>query len=1179
MIDNTFIQKNEFHINKKVREICKFDLSLFSSSGNVIFANIEAIHKFVLTFNTAAGNKLFGKKQQKITAGALNAMGLLDEIFHYVLRLYRKEVEHNFISAGYNFISNELEKKTQNNLNVLLCEFCDEFPPEPVYKNKMSVTEWLNSEDEISRTSNKLIAFEELILLCLANRNPAFKPFSIFFSDINLKKNKSYNNFWKLLTKWSKQNHRFGPNNSDIISMLQEPIRYSPNSLKGQLEYVITNWSKLIQDILLKILGAQDLIREEEKPSWQQPAPDSQNDMRPYNFENLIKEYERFSTDRNWMPDVVLIAKSTLVWLNQLSKKYNAAILRLDQIPDEELRFLSDAGINALWLIGIWQRSEASRTIKQICGNNDAAASAYSIYDYDIAPELGGWEALKNLRARAMHYGIRLAADMVPNHTGLDSKWVMEKPDLFLQRSCSPFPSYSFNGQNLSKDSRTSVYLEDGYYSKTDCAVVFKRQDNLTGDVRYFYHGNDGTGLPWNDTAQIDFLNPNAREEVIQKILHVARNFPIIRFDAAMVLTKKHIRRLWYPEAGHGGDIASRSADAISLSEFEKKIPIEFWREVVDRCTSEIPDTLLLAEAFWMMEGYFVRTLGMHRVYNSAFMNMLKNEENKKYRDTIKNTLEFDGEILKRYVNFMNNPDEETAIAQFGNGDKYFGVCTMMSAMPGLPMFGHGQIEGLTEKYGMEFKYAYKNETPDNALIERHKAEIFPLLKRRRIFSGVENFRLFDFWNNGTVNENVFVWSNFEDNTRSLIFYNNVYDYASGWIKKSAAFAAKLPDGTKHLEQTNLLEALKLTNDENYYTIFHEQRSNLFFIRKNSDIAQSGFFASLNGYETQVFLDIYEVKDDDGIYSHLHKNLKGSGVKNIQYELKKLKFKDFYSVLQNFITSYFENKETLYTDLQLIKNKINCNKLLDSYFSNNETEILNFINHVLSFSNSRFYNAKQPKLQNVKEIYALFKKLAERCLYLIYEYNVLNIDENDKHRQSNFKNYFTTILKTAFNNNEKDFYLLYLFIPILIILNIICGNNIINELELLNFITELICEKIKNFNQANLKKYIIFLLEEIARFTNSDKKTAVPSPNDIFQKILNYEYIREFIDVHEWENELWFNKELAEFFAFSEAFFYFIFLHERALPEALSFSETVYSQIIEILNGSEYKLANLYLNR
>ena len=126
-------------------------------------------------------------------------------------------------------------------------------------------------------------------------------------------------------------------------------------------------------------------------------------------------------------------------------------------------------------------------------------------------------------------------------------------------------------------------------------------------------------------------------------------------------------------------------------------MPTEFWREVVDLVARELPDTLLLAEAFWMMESYFVRTLGMHRVYNSAFMHMLRDEENAKYRLTLKNTLEFDPDILGRFVNFMNNPDEETAVEQFGKGDKYFGVCTLLATLPGLPMFGHGQLEGYAE--------------------------------------------------------------------------------------------------------------------------------------------------------------------------------------------------------------------------------------------------------------------------------------------------------------------------------------------------------------------------------------------------------------------------------------------------------------------------------------------------
>lgn len=48
-----------------------------------------------------------------------------------------------------------------------------------------------------------------------------------------------------------------------------------------------------------------------------------------------------------------------------------------------------------------------------------------------IAPELGGWQALVELRERAHQFGVQLASDMVPNHTGMDSRWVAEHPDYF----------------------------------------------------------------------------------------------------------------------------------------------------------------------------------------------------------------------------------------------------------------------------------------------------------------------------------------------------------------------------------------------------------------------------------------------------------------------------------------------------------------------------------------------------------------------------------------------------------------------------------------------------------------------------------------------------------------------------------------------------------------------------
>jgi len=118
------------------------------------------------------------------------------------------------------------------------------------------------------------------------------------------------------------------------------------------------------------------------------------------------------------------------------------------------LDIMARRGFNALWLIGVWERSRASQVIKRLTGNPEAAASAYSLDDYTIAQDLGGESAYVNLRDRAALRGIRLASDMVPNHMGIDSRWVIQHPDWFVQLPYPPFPAYSFAGPDLSTDGR-----------------------------------------------------------------------------------------------------------------------------------------------------------------------------------------------------------------------------------------------------------------------------------------------------------------------------------------------------------------------------------------------------------------------------------------------------------------------------------------------------------------------------------------------------------------------------------------------------------------------------------------------------------------------------------------------------------------------------------------------------
>ncbi len=839
-------------------------------------------------------NRFTAKEASPVKSGELRLFALMSRIFRYLFTSYLDDqhphLEEQILTAGnLDFTSGPLAGVIHN--------FIELYPPnEPTGSRTVTPKKYL--ERDTSRFDRRRRIVRETLLLRLFMENPALNAFRPLFDDSHLAAISPYGTVTTILDRELKKAPPCAPFELPILELLRAPQKACPDSLAGQLEFIRKNWAELLPpEVLSEITSAFDTISEEEQARWDGPGPPLVLEFSQRHGKHTLSpledypEPERFSQDKEWMPNVVLIAKMAYVWMDQLSRKYGWPIQRLDEIPDTELDTLASWGFTGLWLIGIWERSPASRKIKQICGNPEAIASAYSLYDYVIAEDLGGNSAMDNLRHRAALRGIRLASDMVPNHTGIDSRWTREHPDWFVQLDYPPYPSYRFEGPDLSSTQDISLRIEDGYWSKTDAGVVFQHVDNRTGRVRYIYHGNDGTSTPWNDTAQLNYLLPEVRETVIQTILHVARNFPIIRFDAAMTLAKKHFQRLWFPQTGLGGGIPSRAEHALSRARFDELFPKEFWREVVDRVSSEAPDTLLLAEAFWLMEGYFVRTLGMHRVYNSAFMNMLKMEENAKYRQTIKNVLEFNPEILQRFVNFMNNPDEETAVEQFGKEGKYFGAAVLLVTMPGLPMFGHGQIEGFTEKYGMEYRRAYWTEEVDRHLVEMHEQQIFPLMKKRHLFSGAANFVLYDFLSGDAVDENIFAYSNSCENDRALIVYHNRFATSSGWIRTSCSRAVKDASGETRQLQTTLGEALGINPDGRYYYRFRDSASGLEYLRNGKELSEKGLFLKLNAFECHAFLDFREIRDDDyGTWGKLCLELAGRPTASLDEDLRQIQF-------------------------------------------------------------------------------------------------------------------------------------------------------------------------------------------------------------------------------------------------------------------------------------------------
>ncbi len=801
------------------------------------------------------------------SAGEIVALGLLHEVGHALIDRFERDVRPGIFAEAAERLDGSIGRKA---VDDVLGRVAAEFGNEP----------------------QRADLLESLVLLDVAAANPASRPLGPLVDPSPVARATAYERVRTGAALALGDDADASGSGESLLDMLHAPARHSPTSLAGQLRYVRERWGDILPaDLAARLIAGQDLLAEEERGLHLRfGGGGGHGATEAPSFAGADAEPERFSTDRDWMPRLVLMAKSTYVWLDQLSRAYGREIRTLDAIPDEELDTLARRGITGLWLIGLWQRSPASARIKRWRGNTEAVASAYSLDDYRIADDLGGDAAHANLRDRAEARGIRLASDMVPNHMGIDSRWVLDHPDRFISVAEPPFPAYTFSGQNLAEDSRIEIRLDDHYWNDSDAAVVFERRDTWTGDVRYVYHGNDGTSFPWNDTAQLDYLRVDVREAVIQTILEVARRFRVIRFDAAMVLAKKHIERLWWPEPGHGGAIPSRSEHALSRAAFEAAMPNEFWREVVDRVAEEAPDTLLLAEAFWLLEGYFVRTLGMHRVYNSAFMHMLRDEDNAGYRKVIRDTIEFDPEILKRYVNFMTNPDEETAIEQFGTGDKYFGIATVLATMPGLPMIGHGQIEGFGEKYGMEFQRARLDERPNEGLVARFEHEIVPLLHERRRFAEAADFRLYDLVTGGGVAEDVYAYSNGRGGDRSLVVFHNRFASVSGWIRESASFAVKAGDGSKTASRSMLADALELPGDDGAFVAFRDARSGLEFLRAGRELHERGLFVELDAYRCLVFGQFREVRDGPGgAWSELAGRLGGRGVPSLDDALADLR--------------------------------------------------------------------------------------------------------------------------------------------------------------------------------------------------------------------------------------------------------------------------------------------------
>jgi hypothetical protein len=212
-------------------------------------------------------------------------------------------------------------------------------------------------------------------------------------------------------------------------------------------------------------------------------------------------------------------------------------------------------------------------------------------------------------------------------------------------------------------------------------------------------------------------------------------------------------------------------------------------------------------------------------------------------------------------------------------------------------MFGHGQIEGFTEKYGMEYQWPRYEENADHWLVERHEREIAPLLHRRWLFAESSNFLLYDFFEaSGSVNENVFAYSNRKGEERALVVYNNRYGAAHGTIDYSAAYADK---GAGQLRQQRLCDGLGVTGDSGFVLAFRDSLTGLEYLRRAVEVAERGLTLDLHAYQCHVFLDWRELRSTaEQPWDRLCDQLNGNGVTSLDDALVNLELRPVHEALR-----------------------------------------------------------------------------------------------------------------------------------------------------------------------------------------------------------------------------------------------------------------------------------------
>ncbi|HZV81537.1 MAG TPA: alpha-amylase family glycosyl hydrolase, partial [Geobacteraceae bacterium] len=267
---------------------------------------------------------------------------------------------------------------------------------------------------------------------------------------------------------------------------------------------------------------------------------------------------------KQWPKYPIIYEINTWAWLHELSRKYVRPVT-LATVPSEEWNYLFSLGADAIWFMGVWERSPAgigvamqneglledfSRALHDF-SPEDIVGSPYCVRRYVVDDHLGGPDGLAAARNILRERGLRLILDFVPNHVAPDHPWVVEHPEYFIRGDAADL--------------------------RRDPASFFEAGGNV------FACGKDPYFPAWPDVLQLNAFDPGLRQAVIDTVTDIAGQCDGIRCDMAMLMLNNIFERTWGTRAGQRPDG-------------------DYWTAVIPAIKRRLPEFRFIAEAYWDLE-------------------------------------------------------------------------------------------------------------------------------------------------------------------------------------------------------------------------------------------------------------------------------------------------------------------------------------------------------------------------------------------------------------------------------------------------------------------------------------------------------------------------------------------------------------------------------------------------